>query len=76
MLDNSTMTMSAGSITNNSGVAGAVNVYDYSKFTMSGGSITNNTASWTGGGVVYNKGLFTQTGGTVSGNKPNNTHVV
>ena len=43
---------------------------------MSGGSITNNTASWTGGGVVYNKGLFTQTGGTVSGNKPNNTHVV
>ena len=76
MLDNSTMTMSAGSITNNSGTYGVINVYNNSKFNMSGGSITNNTASWTGGGVVYNKGLFTQTGGTVSGNKPNNTHVV
>ena len=77
ILSNSTMTMTNGSITNNSGQAGAVNVYNKSKFTMSGGSITNNTASWQGGGVARDSGsTFTQTGGTISGNKPNNTYVL
>ena len=77
ILSNSTMTMTNGSITNNSGQAGAVNVYNNSKFTMSGGSITNNTASWQGGGVARDSGsTFTQTGGTISGNKPNNTYVL
>lgn len=66
MLDNSTMTMSAGSITNNSGTYGVINVYNNSKFNMSGGSITNNTGTSVGSVV----GTFTHTGGTISGNKP------
>ena len=74
-VNNSTFTMTGGSITNNQvadnknggGVLIASNNNVSSTFNMSGGTISGNSAA-EGGGVFVSSGTFNMTGGTISGN--------
>jgi hypothetical protein len=75
--NNSTFTMTGGSIANNDSYSsgGGVRVMDGSAFTMTGGTISDNTSeTGTGGGVFIQSttgvnSSFTMSGGTISGNK-------
>ncbi len=71
-LSDGEMTLSGGSISNNTADSGA-GVYNNAKFTMSGGSITGNTAAdWAGGVENFSSGEFTMTGGSINSNKATN----
>ena len=73
---NSTLNMSAGSISGNTSTAsgGGVIVKKGAEFNMYGGTITGNEAqgvNGNGGGVAVNDGTFNMYGGTISDNKTN-----
>jgi hypothetical protein len=63
-----TISMSGGTITNNTADSAGGGVYNSGKFTMTGGTITKNTGNTGGGVFVYQIGSFTLSNGEISSN--------
>jgi len=71
MIDNSTLNMNGGIISNNkanSGGGGGVQLMNNSTFTMNGGTISNNQAAYGGGVNAVKSAIVLSNSGTISGN--------